>query len=245
MGAAAAAGEVQNLLIGALFPGEITERGPGGEAMGSRCGCRLLRPGAGEQGTRSAGARLCQAGPAGWFDSRGIKRRGRTSGHVVVAGESPAPHDERMTLTLRSPAFEQGAPIPARFDHERGDLSPALAWDGVPEGAASLVLLVDDPDAPVEGSFVHWVLVGLDPARQGIAEGEEPAEASPGVNGFGRPGYLGPAPPPGDDPHRYVFRLLAVDEPVPVTRLPSYQDVEAAVTGHTLSEARLIGTYQR
>ena len=150
-----------------------------------------------------------------------------------------------MTLTLRSPAFEPGAPIPARFDHAQGDLSPALAWDGVPEGTASLVLLVDDPDAPIEGSFVHWVLVNLDPARQGIAEGEEPAEATAGANGFGRPGYLGPAPPPGDDPHRYVFRLLAVDEPVSLPGLPTYRDVDTAVTGHTLGEARLIGTYRR
>jgi Raf kinase inhibitor-like YbhB/YbcL family protein len=151
----------------------------------------------------------------------------------------------RMTLTLHSPAFEPGTSIPARFDHERGDLSPALAWDGVPEGTAGLVLLVDDPDAPVEGSFVHWVLYDLDPARPGIAEGEAPAEAMAGANGFGQPGYLGPAPPPGDDPHRYVFRLLAVDEPVRLTGLPGYQDVEAAVAGHVLGEARLIGTYQR
>jgi phosphatidylethanolamine-binding protein (PEBP) family uncharacterized protein len=86
-----------------------------------------------------------------------------------------------MTLTLRSPAFEAGAPIPARFDHERGDLSPALAWDGVPEGTAGLVLLVDDPDAPGRGSFVHWVLYNLDPARRGVAEGEASAEAGAGV----------------------------------------------------------------
>jgi Raf kinase inhibitor-like YbhB/YbcL family protein len=150
-----------------------------------------------------------------------------------------------MTLTLRSPAFDPGSPIPARFDHQQGDLSPALIWDGVPEGTAGLVLLVDDPDAPMEGSFVHWVLCNLDPARQGIAEGEDPAEASPGANGFGRPGYLRPAPPPGDDPHRYIFRLLAVDEPVSLTGLPGYQNVDAAMTGHVLSEARLIGTYQR
>jgi len=150
-----------------------------------------------------------------------------------------------MTLTLRSPAFEPGAPIPARFDHEQGDQSPALAWDGVSKGTAALVLLVDDPDAPIEGSFVHWVLYNLDPARQGIAEGEEPAEAAAGANGFGRPGYLGPAPPPGDGPHHYIFRLLAVDQPVPLMGLPSYQDVGTAVTGHILGEARLIGTYQR
>ena len=150
-----------------------------------------------------------------------------------------------MTLTLRSPAFEPGAPIPARFDNERGDLSPALIWDGVPEGTAGLVLLVDDPDAPIEGTFVHWVLLNLDPARKGLGEGEVPAEATAGANGFGRPGYLGPAPPPGDDPHHYVFRLLAVDESVSLPGLPSYLDVEAAVTGHVLDKARLVGTYQR
>jgi Raf kinase inhibitor-like YbhB/YbcL family protein len=150
-----------------------------------------------------------------------------------------------MTLTLRSPAFEPGAAIPARFDHEAGDVSPALAWDGVPEGTAGLVLLVDDPDAPIEGSFVHWVLCNLDPERESIDEGEVPAEAAAGANGFGRPGYLGPAPPPGDAPHHYVFRLLAVDEPVPVMGLPGYSDVEEALGGHILAEARLIGTYQR
>jgi len=90
-----------------------------------------------------------------------------------------------MTLTLRSPAFEPGTPIPARFDHERGDRSPPLLWDGVPEGTAGLVLLVDDPDAPVKGSFVHWVLCNLDPARQGIAEGEAPAEATAGPTASG------------------------------------------------------------
>ena len=114
-------------------------------------------------------------------------------------------HDGPMTLTLRSPAFKPETPIPARFDHKRGDLSPALIRNGVPEGTAGLVLLVDDPDAPVAGGFVHWVLCNLDPTRQGIAEGE-PAEATAGANGFGRPGYLGPAPPPGNGPHRYVFR---------------------------------------
>jgi Raf kinase inhibitor-like YbhB/YbcL family protein len=150
-----------------------------------------------------------------------------------------------VTFTLRSPAFEPGAPIPARFDNERGDLSPALTWDGVPEGTARLVLLVDDPDAPIAGSFVHWVLFNLDPARTGLGEAEVPAEATSGANGFGRPGYLGPAPPPGDDPHHYVFRLLAVNEALALKGLPSYEEVEAALTGHVLDEASLVGTYQR
>ena len=97
-------------------------------------------------------------------------------------------------------------------------MTPALTWDGVPNGTAGLVLLVDDPDAPVEGSFVHWVLFNLDPARQGIAEGEVPAEATAGANGLGRPGHPGPAPPPDDRPHRHAFRLPAAGQPVPAAR---------------------------
>ena len=76
-------------------------------------------------------------------------------------------------------------------------------------------------------------------------EGEESAEAAAGAGGFGRPGCLGPAPPPGGDLHDYIFRLLAVDQPVSLTGLPGYQDVDTAMTGHILGEARLIGTYQR
>ena len=85
------------------------------------------------------------------------------------------------------PCIRAETPIPARFDHERGDLSPALAWDGVPESTAGLVLPADDPDAPVRGSFVHRVLYNLDPARQGAAQGEVPAEAMAGASGFGDP----------------------------------------------------------
>src|SRR5258706_15282236 len=121
-------------------------------------------------------------------------------------------------------------------------LSPGTACPRTPPG---WWLLVDDPDPPSGGSFVHWVLFNLDPARKGLAEGEVPAEATAGANGYGRPGYLGPAPPPGHGPHRYVFRLLAVDGPVPLPGLASYQDVEAAVAGHVLDEARLVGTHQR
>lgn len=150
-----------------------------------------------------------------------------------------------VTLTLGSSAFEDGAPIPPRFDHDSGDVSPPLSWDGVPDRAVELVLLVDDPDAPIDGSFVHWVLSGLDPSRSSLAEAETPAEGRPGVNGFGHPGYLGPAPPPGDGPHRYVFRLLAIDQAINSHALPSYHDIEAATTGHVLAEARLVGTYQR
>jgi Raf kinase inhibitor-like YbhB/YbcL family protein len=150
-----------------------------------------------------------------------------------------------MGFALHSSAFEDGAPIPRAYCHDRGDMSPPLSWDGVPDQAVELVLLVDDPDAPVRGSFVHWVMFGLDPTRRGLAEGEILPEASSGVNGFGTAGYLGPAPPHGDRAHHYVFRLLAVDHVIRLGALPSYADVAAATDGHVLAEARLIGTYQR
>jgi Raf kinase inhibitor-like YbhB/YbcL family protein len=150
-----------------------------------------------------------------------------------------------VSLSLRSPAFADGAPIPPAFDHDSGDRSPPLQWDGVPDATAELVLLVDDPDAPIQGSFVHWVLCGLDPGRRGLRKAEVAGEAVAGANGFGVAGYLGPAPPPGDPPHRYVFRLLALDAPLELGELPSYAQVEAAAERHLLAEARLHGTYQR
>lgn len=107
------------------------------------------------------------------------------------------------------------------------------------------MLLVDDPDAQIEGSFVHGVLYGLDPNRRGLAEGEIPGEAEPARTGSVPPGYLGPAPPPRDSPHRYLFRLLALDTPLRLDELPSYAQVEAASIGNVVAEARLDGTYQR
>lgn len=150
-----------------------------------------------------------------------------------------------MRFSLRSPAFEEGSPIPERFDHEHGDVSPPLEWEGVPEGAAELALLVDDPDAPIEGSLVHWVVYAMSASRTGLEEAEVPVEAGHGANGFGQPGYLGPAPPAGHGPHRYVFRLLALREPVTLDGRPSYAEVEDATAGLVMDEARLVGTVTR
>jgi Raf kinase inhibitor-like YbhB/YbcL family protein len=148
-----------------------------------------------------------------------------------------------MTFALNSPAFQDGAAIPEAFSHESGDESPPLMWDGVPDGTRELVVLVDDPDAPIEGSFVHWVCYGIDPQRTALAAGEQPAEARSGENGFGGAGYLGPAPPPGPA-HHYTFRLLALADPLSLDAGATYADVEAACAGHVLAEARLIGTFQ-
>ena len=125
--------------------------------------------------------------------------------------------------TLHELGFRPGWPNPPFAWHSSGDVSPPLQWGGVPGRDGRTRPAVDDPDAPIKGSFVHWVLYRIAPSRSGLVEGESPAEAQSGPNGFGRPGYPGPRRLAGDPPHRYVFRLLAVDAPIEVTGHPSYK----------------------
>jgi hypothetical protein len=102
-------------------------------------------------------------------------------------------------IQLRSPAFGDHQPIPARHAKDHDNLSPALEWSGVPQEAVELAVLCEDPDAP-RGSFIHWVLAGLQPTATGLAEGEHPAGAVEGRNDFGEEGWSGPLPPVGDGP---------------------------------------------
>ncbi|HYY73203.1 MAG TPA: YbhB/YbcL family Raf kinase inhibitor-like protein [Solirubrobacterales bacterium] len=147
-----------------------------------------------------------------------------------------------MPLSLASPAFEHGGEVPARHTCDAEDLSPALVWSGVPEGTSSLALIVDDPDAPV-GTFTHWVAWGIDPAAEMLEEGQSaPVE---GANDFGTMGYRGPCPPPGHGPHRYSFRLHALDAELDLERGASKADLEGALEGHALAEAELVGRYER
>lgn len=144
-------------------------------------------------------------------------------------------------MELTSAAFAPGEPIPRRHTCEGEDVSPPLAWTAVPDGAASLALFVDDPDAP-GGSFTHWLAWGLDPAAGGLAEGE--AAPYEGRNDFGAPGYRGPCPPPGK-PHRYVFRLCALDGDLDLVPGASRRDFDRALEGRALAAAELIGIYER
>src|SRR5688572_20049721 len=130
-------------------------------------------------------------------------------------------------ITLTSPAFADGEAIPERHTCSGEDVAPPLAWSGVPDGTAELALLVEDPDAP-GGTFVHWVLAGLDPSSGGLAEGTVPAGAVEGRNGFRRRGYGGPCPPPGR-PHRYVFMLFAAAEPLGLRGRPTADDLRRAL----------------
>ncbi len=146
---------------------------------------------------------------------------------------------------LRSSAFEEGAPIPARYSHASGDISPPLTWSGVPTGTVELVVLVDDPDAPIPGTFVHWVLTGIRPEVSSIGEGETPDGAVVGPNGFGAARYLGPEPPIGDPPHHYYFRLYALREPLATADELTFQAVRRAAESSAIVTATLTGTYQR
>lgn len=147
-------------------------------------------------------------------------------------------------------AVAQRKPIETRFTCEGDDVSPALAWVGIPEGTEELALALEDPDAP-GATFTHWLVFGIDPAVTGLPEGV-PAEAmTPGPpilrqgrNDFGRKGYGGPCPPSGEE-HRYVFRLLALEAPVELEAGVERAAFDTAVAPHLLAEARLTARYAR
>lgn len=119
-----------------------------------------------------------------------------------------------MTITLMSPAFGQGEMIPKRYTCDGDDWSPPLNWSGLPEGTKSLLIVCDDPDAP-GGVFHHWAAFNIPVDWTGLKEGYGPETLEPGfrqaINDFGKPGYAGPCPPRGDEPHAYHFRLSALD----------------------------------
>ncbi len=147
-------------------------------------------------------------------------------------------------IELRSPAFDDHAPIPPRFSRDGDDVSPPLEWRGVPEGTVELALVCEDPDAP-GGTFVHWVASGLDPSLTGLGEGELPAGAVEGANDYGGTGYGGPQPPVGDPAHRYFFRLYALSEPLAVSPGASAEDLRRVMDGKELGRGTLVGIFQR
>jgi len=174
----------------------------------------------------------------------------------VLAGAGPAvqnqtgPEKEKptMNLQLTSPAFVEGKDIPGQYTCQGRDVSPPLKWSGVPTAAKSLVLIADDPDAPV-GTWVHWVLFDLPPTTTELSEDVPktqhlPGGAKQGLNDFRRLGYGGPCPPPGK-PHRYFFKLYALDALLDLKPSATKKDVEAAMKGHVLAEGQLMGTCQR
>jgi hypothetical protein len=154
-----------------------------------------------------------------------------------------------LALTLTSSAFTHNGAIPKRHTCDGVDVSPPLSWSGVPAAAKSLVLIVDDPDAPDPAApkmtWVHWVLYNIPPGASGLPEGAKalPTGALSGVSDFKRTGYGGPCPPVGR--HRYFHKLYALDTVLQGLSRPTKSAVEKAMQGHILAQAELVGTYQR
>jgi Raf kinase inhibitor-like YbhB/YbcL family protein len=152
-----------------------------------------------------------------------------------------------MTLQIASSAFAEGEMIPVPNTCDGPDVSPDLGWTGAPADTKTLALICDDPDAPV-GTWVHWVLFNIPAGETGL-----PAEVAPdpvlgngathGTNDFGRLGYGGPCPPGGT--HRYFFKLYALDTALGLESGATKAQVEAAMQGHVLAEAQLMGRYKR
>ncbi len=149
-----------------------------------------------------------------------------------------------MTMTITSTAFAAGSQIPRKHTGEGEDVSPPLAWEGVPDGTREFALICDDPDAPVPEPWVHWVLYKIPASCTSLAEGDN-AGALEGKTGWGTAGYRGPMPPPGHGVHRYHFKLYALDEPLSLSAGASKDALLSEMEGHILDEAELIGTYER
>jgi Raf kinase inhibitor-like YbhB/YbcL family protein len=143
-------------------------------------------------------------------------------------------------LMIGSPAFGENEKIPVKFTCDADNVNPQLDIGGVSQEAASLVLIIDDPDAS-GGTWVHWTIWNIDPGTTSILENSVPSGAVEGVTDFGIPGYGGPCPPSGI--HRYFFKLFALDTTLDLDSSTSAADLEAAIQGHVLDSVELIGLY--
>jgi Raf kinase inhibitor-like YbhB/YbcL family protein len=152
-------------------------------------------------------------------------------------------------ISLTSSAFAEGTAIPREYTCQGRDISPSLKWTGVPSETKSLALIMDDPDAPT-GTWVHWVLYDLAPSMTELPEGLSakehiaPGSGKEGLNDFKRSGYGGPCPPAGK-PHRYFFKLYALDTTLDLKPGAKKKDLERAMEKHILAQGQLMATYKR
>ena len=152
-----------------------------------------------------------------------------------------------MTITITSTAFTEGSMIPQDYTCDGEDISPPLAWSGVPAGTKSLALICDDPDAPM-GTWVHWVLFNIPPSAEDLTASVPSKEtldngAKHGINDFRKFGYGGPCPPGGT--HRYYFKLYALDIEINVEAGITKVQLLKTMEGHILTEGQLMGRYSR
>lgn len=172
-----------------------------------------------------------------------------TTGNTELAekksGEQNKTIEEEETmkkLIIESPAFENNEMIPSKYTCDEQNINPPLKISGVTEDVKSLVLIMDDPDAPA-GTWVHWTIWNISPRTAEIAENTKPESALEGITSFRKPGYGGPCPPSGT--HRYFFKLFALDIMLELDQDATAGDIENAMKGHILDSAELIGLYKR
>ena len=156
---------------------------------------------------------------------------------VPARGEKP-----KADLTITSPAFQDGGEIPAKFSRDGGNANPALHISAAPAEAKSLVLIVDDPDAPV-GLFTHWLVWNIDPKTTDIAEHSVPRGAVQGTNDFPGARYDGPQPPSGT--HRYYFRFFALDQTLSLRAGAKRKELDAAIKDHAIGQGQLMGRFTK
>ncbi len=170
---------------------------------------------------------------------------------LALLGGAAFVTERHTSMELTSSAFAPNTGIPSLYTCEGSDLSPPLAWTGVPPGTRSLALIVDDPDAPDPAApktvWVHWVLYNLPPETAGLAAGMStpklPAGTREGLNDWQRTGYGGPCPPIGR--HRYIHKLYALDTLLPVLQITTKATLEKAMQGHILAQSELVGYYKK
>jgi hypothetical protein len=165
---------------------------------------------------------------------------GKTRASLLMGGGN-------MDMKITSTAFEEGGMIPRKYTCDGEDVSPPLAWTGVPEAAKTIALISDDPDAPM-GTWVHWVLFNLPASEKGLPEAvptdkELKNGAKQGRNDFRRIGYGGPCPPGGT--HRYFFKLYALDAVLNLPAGATKAELIKAMEGHILAQGQLMGKYRR
>jgi Raf kinase inhibitor-like YbhB/YbcL family protein len=173
------------------------------------------------------------------------------AGHEKLIGEQDLFASVPQTITLESPAFEDEGPIPPRFTADGDKISPPLIWRNIPPSASTLVLIVEDPDAPSVEPLVHLIAWNLPPDLGGFSEGSFKSPdhdgnvASLGRNSYLKAAYLPPDPPTGHGPHCYVFQIFAVAGELELTGHPGRKEVVSAMEGRVVAKGVLVGTYER
>lgn len=168
--------------------------------------------------------------------------------NLISIGSVMTVPESRRKMNLTSSAFQDGQPIPIQYTCDDKNISPPLAWANAPAHTASYVLIVDDPDTG-HGVWTHWILFNLPGSTSNLSENAANSKAAPqeirqGLNDFKHSAYNGPCPPTGK-PHRYFFKLYALDISLNLPPGASKQAVETAMAKHVLAQGQLVGTYQR